>query len=302
MRRAVLAVACLSSLAWGCGGGNGSDGAADAGKVKVVAGFYPLAEAAGRVGGERVVVTNLTPTGAEPHDLELRASDIDRIEAASVVLYLGRGFQPGIEKAVDRAGGLAVDLLAPDLGLMQGAPGDAELDADPHVWLDPALLGRMAERVKAALVEADPAGRATYDANAAAYTAEIADLDAAYRQGLADCERRVIVTSHAAFGYLARRYGLTQDAITGLSPESEPDPERLSDLAAKVRADGVTTIFYETLVSPKVAETLARETGAKTAVLDPIEGLSEEQRANGESYTTVMGRNLSALRTALGCR
>lgn len=297
MRLIATMALCLALVGSACGGadgeGDGGNGGDGDGRVSVVAGFYPLAEAAARVGGDRVAVTNLTPAGSEPHDLELRSGDIDHIEGAAVVLYLGRGFQPAVEEAARRADGEVVDLLA-----AIGVPGDG----DPHVWLDPTLMARIAERVQAALVEADPGGRSTYDANAAAYAADVGALDAAYRQGLAQCQRRVIVTSHDAFGHLARRYGLTQDAITGLSPESEPDPERLSELAAKVRAQGITTIFYETLVSPRVAETLARETGAKTAVLDPIEGLTEEEQAAGRSWESVMTDNLSALRTALGCR
>lgn len=295
MRRAAALALLVSLVAPACAGGGG---AGDDGKVAVVAGFYPLAEAAARVGGDRVAVTNLTPAGAEPHDLELRSSDVDRIEDAAVVLYLGGGFQPGVAEAAGRADGEVVDLLAPDSGVVEGATDDT----DPHLWLDPVVMARIAERVRTALVEADPAGRAVYEANAAAYTADVTALDAAYRQGLADCDRRVIVTSHAAFGHLARRYGLIQEAITGLSPESEPDPERLSELAARVRAEGVTTIFFETLVSPRVAQTLARETGARTAVLDPIEGLSEEEQAGGRTYESAMTENLSALRLALGCR
>ncbi|HEX2272454.1 MAG TPA: zinc ABC transporter substrate-binding protein [Acidimicrobiales bacterium] len=295
MRPAAALALAVSLVASACAG---ADGAADGGKVRVVAGFYPLAEAAERVGGDRVVVTNLTPAGAEPHDLELRSSDIDRIEDAALVLYLGGGFQPAVEEAAGRADGEVVDLLAPAGGVLEGSTDDG----DPHVWLDPVLMARIAERVRTALVRADPAGRATYEANADAYTADITAIDTAYRHGLDECERRVIVTSHAAFGHLARRYGLTEEAITGLSPESEPDPQRLSELAARVRDEDITTIFFETLVSPRVAETLARETGARTAVLDPIEGLTDEEQARGRTYESAMTDNLSALRQALGCR
>lgn len=281
-------VLLLAAVASACVGG----GTSDDGKVPVVAGFYPLAEAATRVGGDRVAVRNLTPAGAEPHDLELRSTDIDRIETASVVLYLGRGFQPAVEEAARRGRGEAVDLLAGDTGLR----GD-----DPHVWLDPTRMADIAERVRAALVRADPSGQAIYDANAAAYSAELLALDAEFLGGLSTCTRRTIVTSHAAFGYLAARYGLTQEAASGLDPESEPDPRRLSELAAKVRADGVTTVFSETLVSPEVAETLARESGARTAVLNPIEGLNEDEEAAGKDYAALMRENLGTLREALGC-
>ena len=301
MRRPVQFVVSLVFLAAACGGG--SDGGAEEDKTRVVAGFYPLAEVASRVGGGRVAVTNLTPAGAEPHDLELSSGEIDRIESAGVVLYLGGGLQPAIEEAAARTNGRAVDLLDPDFGLIQGVPDEGgDLGADPHVWLDPSLMVKIAERVWAALSVADPAGNADYEAIAAEYTAELEALDRSFRGGLSQCERRTIVTSHAAFGYLARRYGLSQEAIAGLEPESEPDPRRLAELGAKVRAEGVTTIFYETLVSPDVAETLARETGARTAVLNPIEGLEEDEQRQGKDYTALMRDNLAALRGALGCR
>jgi zinc transport system substrate-binding protein len=300
VRRVVAAVAVMVTLG-ACGGGGGDEEAAD-GRPQVVAAFYPLFEAAQRVGGDRVQVRNLTPAGAEPHDLELNSRQVDRIEDAAVLIFLGRGFQPALEKAADRAKGAKVDLLA-DVGSLLPAPvGDADLEIDPHVWLDPTLFKSMVARVASALSEADPPNRTTYEANAADYTRELDDLDASFRQGLAECDRRVMVTSHDAFGYLARRYDLTQDAIAGLEPESEPTPQRLADLTAKVRADGTKTIFYETLVSPKVAQTLAREAGVGTAVLDPLEGLSDDDAKAGKTYVSVMRDNLAAIRLALGCR
>jgi zinc transport system substrate-binding protein len=268
----------------------------------VVASFYPLFEAAQRVGGDRVQVRNLTPAGSEPHDLELSSDQVDRIEDAAVVLFLGQGFQPALEKAADRAKGMKVDILD-ELGSLLPAPaGDDELDVDPHVWLDPRLFKAVVAKVADALAVADPANRATYETNAAAYGRELDELDAAFVQGLSSCDRRVVVTSHAAFGYLTARYGLVQEAIAGLEPESEPSPQRLADLAAKVRGDGTTTVFYETLVSPKVAQALAREAGVSTAVLDPIEGLSDDDAEAGKTYVSAMRENLAALRRALGCR
>jgi zinc transport system substrate-binding protein len=300
VRRVVAAVVLMIALG-ACGGGDGDEEAAD-GRPQVVAAFYPLFEAAQRVGGDRVQVRNLTPAGAEPHDLELNSRQVDRIEDADVLIFLGRGFQPALEKAADRAKGAKVDLLGEVRSLLPAPVGDADLDIDPHVWLDPTLMKAMVARVATALSEADPPNRTTYEANAAAYSRELDDLDASFRQGLAQCDRRVMVTSHDAFGYLARAYGLTQDAIAGLAPESEPTPQRLAELAAKVRADGTNTIFYETLVSPKVAQTLAREAGVGTAVLDPLEGLSEDDAKAGKTYVSVMRENLAAVRQALGCR
>jgi zinc transport system substrate-binding protein len=297
----IVAALAMSVALGACGTGGGAGDRAD-GRPQVIAAFYPLFEAAQRVGGDRVQVRNLTPAGSEPHDLELTSRQVDRIEDAAVVLLLGRGFQPAIEKATGRAKGTTVDVLSGLDGLRPAPPGDDDLDVDPHVWLDPMLFKGIVARVATALSDVDPANRATYEANAAAYSRELDQLDAAFVAGLGTCARRVLVTSHAAFGYLAGRYGLTQEAIAGLEPESEPSPQRLADLAAKVRADGTTTVFYETLVSPKVAESLAREAGITTAVLDPLEGLSDADAEAGRTYMVAMNENLAALRLALGCR
>ncbi len=262
------------------------------GRVQAVASFYPLAEAAGRVGGEHATVTDLTPAGSEPHDLELAPAQVDAVEDADVVFYLGGGFQPSVERAARRTQGRAVDLLR----AVDHRPDD------PHVWLDPARMRVIVEHMRDVYVDVDPPSATAYRSNAETYAAELDDLDRAFREGLAECERREIVTSHDAFGYLATRYDLTQHAVSGLSPESEPDPGRISELADLVRSRGVTTVFYESLVSPRVAETLAREANVRTAVLNPLEGLTREQARRSETYLSVMRDNLQALRTALGCR
>ena len=280
----------------------GGSGEGDDGRPQVVAAFYPLFEAAQRVGGDLVQVRNLTPAGSEPHDIELSSRQVDQIEDAAVVLLLGRGFQPAIEKAADRAKGTKVDVLSSLGDLRPAGAGDEQLEIDPHVWLDPTQQKAITSRVAIALSEADPANRSSYEANAGAYGRELDALDADFRTGLADCDRRVLVTAHAAFGYLAARYRLTQEAIAGLEPESEPTPQRLADLASKVRATGTTTVFYEALVSPKVAQALAREAGVRTAVLDPLEGMTEAEAKAGRTYVSAMRENLAAIRTALGCR
>jgi zinc transport system substrate-binding protein len=275
--RIVLILGLIVTVGAGCGGTDGSAG----GRTTVAAAFYPLAWAAGQIGGDTVDVTNVTPPGAEPHDVELSARDVERIRSADVVLYLGGGFQPGMETAVDGASGRVVDLRP-----------DPKAD-DPHVWLDPIRFTGIARRVGEVLGRQRQASRLAMRLRA---------LDRDFRTGLADCERRDIVTSHAAFGYLAQRYGLTQIAITGISPETEPTPRQLEDVVDQVRRSGATTVFFEPLVSPDLAETVARETGARTAVLNPLEGLTEDEIARGEDYFTVMRENLAALRTGLGCR
>lgn len=255
------------------------------GEDSVVAGFYPLAFAARQVGGPGLDVVDLTPPGAEPHDLEPTPREVAGIREAQVVLLLGRGFQPQLEEAAGAAQNVVRLLDTPGLGVHP--------NGDPHVWLDPVRFARLITRVGAVLRRPGAARR---------LAARLQALDGEYRRGLAHCARRDIVTSHEAFAYLAERYGLRHVAIAGLSPEAEPSPGKLADVAALVRARGVTTIFFETLVSPRIAETVARETGAKTARLDPIEGLTPAERARGESYLSLMRENLAALRTGLGCR
>jgi zinc transport system substrate-binding protein len=261
--------------------------------VTVAAAFYPLFEAAERVGGNRVETTNVTPPGAEPHDIELSPDQVDEILDADVVLYLGGGFQAAVDQVVEGRDGITVNVLA------EVVP---EGTSDPHIWLDPVLMARIGDVVAEALSEADPEGSDAYEANAAAYRAEIADLNDEFEQGLTGCEHDTFITTHAAFGHLARRYGLVERAIAGLEPESEPDPKKLAELEDLFRREGVTTVFTEPLVSPEVAETLARETGARVAVLDPVEGLAPERLEAGDSYVTVMERNLDALQDALGCQ
>ncbi len=325
MRRFALVLAsALSLAAVACGDGESSGDRGDT-ELQVLASFYPVAEAVGRVAGGRAEVTNLTPAGTEPHDLELTPRQVDQLEDADLVLYLGGGFQPALEKVASRRKGAKVDLLqalplekgaveageaeehageaeehaGEEAGGKQGEKGEAGLD--PHFWLDPALMEKAVERIQQALVEARPADRAAFERNAATYRAELSELDGRYRTALSACRRKELVTSHAAFHYLAKRYGLSQEPIAGLSPEAEPDPRRLAELTDLVRRRNATTIFYETLVSPEVAETLARQTGTKTAVLNPLEGLTTDQVDKGASYVSVMDENLTALKDALAC-
>ncbi|MGH3038620.1 MAG: metal ABC transporter substrate-binding protein [Gaiellaceae bacterium] len=249
------------------------------GRTSVVAGFYPLAYAAEEIGGDQVEVTNLTPAGAEPHDLELGPRDLEEILGANLVVYVGGGFQPAVEEAIEGSDVPAVDVLG---------SGD-----DPHVWLDPVRFAQVVERIGTELAA---------EARARDLASRLRALDEDYRQGLADCERRELVTTHDAFGYLAQRYGLEVIPVTGLSPEAEPSPQDLDEAAELVEARGVTTVFTEPLLSPEIGETVAREAGATTAELNPLEGLTEDELARGEDYFAVMEANLQALREGLGCR
>jgi zinc transport system substrate-binding protein len=271
----------VAGLAVGCRGSGDHSGS----RETVVASFYPLAFAAEQVGGEAVSVENLTPPGAEPHDLEVSPSDVSKIKSADLVLLLGHGFQPQLE---DAAGS------GPDVVALLDTPAlDLHPDGDPHVWLDPIRYLKIVERLGAVLRRPAAASR---------LLARLSKLDREYRRGLADCARRDIVTSHEAFAYLAERYGLNQIAVTGLNPEAEPTPQALQQTVDVVRASDATTVYFERLVSPRLAETVARETGTKTAVLDPIEGLTDTERKQGADYFTLMRANLRALQAGLGCR
>jgi zinc transport system substrate-binding protein len=270
--RAFLGIA-VAALA-GCGGSAGSVDDPD-----VVAAFYPLAWAAERVAGRSAEVENLTPSGAEPHDVELSPQDVQRIRGARLVVYAGGGFQPAVQDAVRDREGASIDVV--------GGGGD------PHVWLDPVRFAEIARELGGALGRPAAGGK---------LADELLALDRELRSGLERCDRRTVVTSHAAFGLLAARYGLTELSLAGRSPEVEPGPRELEGLVRDVRSSGATTVFSEPLVSDRLARTVAREAGAAVAVLDPVEGLSEERIDGGEDYLTVMRDNLQALRTALGCR
>ncbi len=281
-------------------------------RLRLVASFYPLQFVAERIGGDRVTVTNLTKAGAEPHDLELSPRDVATVADADLVVHLG-GFQPAVDTAVaSEAVGRAFDAAdAADLdlritpggatvsGALDGA-GDAVGATDPHFWLDPVRLKAVAVALAARLSTVDPTAASAFATNLAVLTRDLGALDDDLRAGLADCASGELVTSHAAFGYLARRYGLTQVGVTGLTPEAEPDAGQLAEVAAFVRAHAVRTIYSETLVSPAVADTLARETGARTAVLDPVEGLNQESA--GSDYLAVMRADLATIRRGQPCR
>ena len=270
--------------------------------VSVAASFYPLAYAAEQVGGTCAQVTNLTPPGTEPHDLELTPDDVEAIATADLVVYLGGGFQPAVEDATDEAQGATLDLLA-EVDTAAAPSDEADgLAIDPHVWLDPGLFATAIPPLVDALEFAAPDAACDFHANGAALIEELDGLDAEFVAGLADCRTTTLVTNHAAFGYLASAYGLTQAAISGLAPDSEPTPDRIAELVDLVHRDDVTTVFSEALVSPEVAQTLADEAGVQVAVLDTLEGLTPDEVDAGQDYGSVMRHNLEILRGGLDCR
>ena len=284
MRRAVVATLTFTLALGACG----TSATTSPTRPTAVAAFFPIAATLRALVGSQVAVQDLTPPGVEPHDLELTTRDLDAILDAKLVVVMGRGFQPAIERAAHNRGGgvFVLDRL--------------HAGSDPHVWLDPVTMRRVVGVLASSSTRAFPTARAAIRANRVRVERELDLLDRDYRAGLARCDRRVIVTAHAAFGRLSAQYRLRQEAIAGISPEQEPDPRRLAELADVVHREHVTTVFTERLVSPRVARTLAREAGVKTAVLDPIE--SPRGVTTFAGYLASMRVNLSALRRALGCR
>ncbi len=303
---ATAAAAVLALSACSSGGSDGSGGSGDGGGVQVLASFYPLQYVTEQVGGDLVSVGSLTPPGAEPHDIELSPAQVDEVGRADLVVYLSE-FQAAVDDAVAANPPAHVVDAAQDTELHAAEHaedgdehGDDDHDhgsLDPHFWLDPSRLPAVADDVAAQLGEIDPDHAAEYEANARSFAQAMADLDDEYATGLATCESRTIVTTHEAFSYLADRYDLEQVGISGIDPEGEPSPARLAEVGDVVRDEGVTTIFFETLASPKVAQTLADELGVGTAVLDPLEGLTDDT----QDYVSVAKTNLETLRTALSC-
>lgn len=268
-------------------------------KTQVVATIYPLADFATQVGGDLVDVVTIVPAGAEPHDYEPTPQDVVKMYQADVVLINGNGFDAWAEKLIPalRAEDVRVVLMSEEI---EPLPLEDEAGFDPHAWLDPVFAMRVSEAIARA-ISSDVSDVGALGAQKSAYIARLRTLDDAYRTGLAQCEQRDIVTSHDAFRYPAKRYNLTNYAIAGLSPEEDPSARDIAEVSRLVKEKGVTTIFFETLVSPKLAETIASEAGVGTAILNPIEGLTEEEVAAGKDYVKIMEENLKALRTALTC-
>jgi zinc transport system substrate-binding protein len=304
----MLAGALITTLifAAGCGAKTAAPAPAAPARLKVVVSVYPVYEFARQVGGDKIDLTQLVPAGAEPHDWEPTAKEIVAIRAARLFLYHGAGFE-AIDKILTPETLGAAKAVAVSQGLPLLKPEDDDHhhhdhghgDGDSHLWLDPLLAQKEVAAIAAAFAAADPQNADYYRQNAAKYIRELADLDKEYQTALSGLPRREIVTTHAAFGYLAARYGLKQLPIMGLSPDSEPTPDKMASVVRFCRTHNVKYIFFETLVSPKLAETIARETGASLLVLNPIENLTPEEKQQGKTYLSIMRDNLANLKKAL---
>ena len=290
---------------------NTSSGSAAApGVTKVSVAFYPLEYAATKAGGDKVNVTNLTLPGQEPHDLELTPQQITSLEEADLVVYL-KGFQPAVDKAVEQSGAKNKLDLSQVIQLHPATEDhDHDSDAgetedhdhgttDPHFWLDPTLEAKAVDAIANELSKINADNKSTYETNAKNVTNDLTALDEEYKSSLTNCQVKTIITTHAAFGYLTERYGLEQIGISGLSPNEQPSPARIAKVQEEAKEHGVTTIFFETLTSDEVAKAIAGDLTLKTAVLDPIEGITTESA--GQDYPSVMKANLDAIKQANGC-
>ena len=298
---ALMVVFLAAVLLQSCAAGNTPKVAGQ--KISVVTTFYPLQYLAQRIGGENVNVATLTPAGAEPHDWEPSPADIVSIRRADLFVYNGSSFEPWTEGVVkDLPKEKPLVIKATDVLDAGSARKNEEGRADPHIWLDPDFYQKEAQLVAAAMAKADPSKADRYAANAVQLKEDLARLAEEFKSGLSSCQKNTIVVSHEAYAYLARRFDIQLVSIAGMSPETEPSPAHLREIVRQVRDLGVKHIFFETLVSPAVAETIARETGAGILVLDPLEGLTPEEIQAGEDYLSIMRKNLTNLRTAVACR
>lgn len=310
----VLAVSIV--LIGGCGAPKATSPAGSSNsqeKVKVLVSIYPVYDFVKQIGGDKIEVTQLVPPGVEPHEWEPTAQDMIKVKSAKVFLYQGNGFESWVDKMLkERVAGQTVMAIGENLADLDSVAEEehdhdksheghnqGDLKHDPHVWLDPIKVKAEVQNIVQALSEADPNNKAYYEANGAKVQESLDQLNQEYAQALSKVTNRNIVTTHAAFGYLANRYELRQVPIMGLSPDAEPTPDKMAEVVRFVKDHQVKAIFFETLVSPKLAETISRETGAKTLVLNPLEGLTEEELNLGQNYFTTMRSNLDHLKQAL---
>lgn len=327
MSKRILAAACAAATALALSAcsstaPSSTSGAKD-GTLTVMASFYPLQYLAEKIGGEHVTVTSLTPAGAEPHDLELSPKTVDALSSADAVIYLA-GFQSAVDEAIEQQAPKTVIDVSPAVQLVEAGvdanhPSEEEdedtdetqsseadghedhhhdMSADPHFWLDPVRMANAATLVGDKLAEANPANAEMYKTNAKALKDELTSLGNDLVSKTSTCQIKTFVTAHTAFGYLADRTGLTQVGISGLDPDSSPSPARLAEISQIAKDQGVTTIFTEALIDPKIAQTLADDLGITTAVLDPIESQTDPSK----DYSGVMNDNIDALTKALNCQ
>ncbi len=272
-------------------------------KTLITTSFYPLYFLTKEITGDRAEVINLTKTGGEPHDYEPSTKDIMTIENSQLLIVNGAFFESWLGKFDNEINTNNKQILkvAENLADLKFEE-DGILETDSHVWLDPVLAQKEVELINEKLKEIDPNNTKNYQENTEKLLQKLAELDNEFKLGLANCQNDKVITSHAAFAYLAKRYGFEQIAIQGLNPDEDPSPAKIAATTKLARENNISYIFFETLVSPKISETIAKEIGAGTLVFNPIEGLSDEEEQSGENYFSIQRENLTSLRLALNCQ
>lgn len=271
-------------------------------KLNIVTSFYPLYFVASQITTELADVSNITPSGTEPHDYEPSIRDFQKIQNSDLLFINGLGLEPWAQKLGDlKSNNLKIVTVSDNLQILE-TEHDGEIEQDPHIWLDPIILINITQKMLGEIVQKDPTNKEYYEKNAQNLISKLNTLNNEFATKLKNCQTNKIVTSHAAFGYLAKRYNLNQIAVSGLSPDEEPSPRELAELSDFIKQNKIKYIFFETLISPKFAETLAIETGASTLEFNPLEGLTHEQIQNSQDYFLIQRQNLENLRIALQCK
>lgn len=345
----VLAAVCAIGLS-GCQK-SGQGQTKENGKLKVYASFYPMYDFASKIGGDKIDIKQLVPTGTEPHDWEPSSKDLVDITKADMLIYNGAGMEHWVEDVTNSANNEKLMLVEASKGVdliksssehddhdddHDGHKGDSHDvdhdkdhdkndnkdhdknddrdhdkndkvddkdhdhgDFDPHTWVSPKNARIEAKNIKDALVKADEKNKDYYEENFKKFDNDLKALDDEFSSEISKLPNKTVVVQHEAYGYMMRDYGLKQKGIQGLSPDSEPDPSRMKEIVNFAKANNVKVIFFEELISPKVAQTIAKEVGAEAKVLNPVEGLTKEQLDKGEDYISVMKQNLQELKNAL---
>lgn len=274
----------------------------DTEKWSITTSFYPLYYFTSQLTGTHAEVITITPSGVEPHDFEPTARDIARIADSKLLILNGRGLEPWGNRVREEVNANGTQVIEVGNSVATTLSSEEGSGLDPHIWLNPVLAEQEVLIISNSLISLDPLHQDEYKQNTLELTQKLTELDSEYRQGLANCSQKSFITSHTAFGYLAKEYGLEQKSIAGLSPDAEPSAKQLADLAQFAYDNKVKYIFFESLVSPKLADTLAQEVNAQTLVLNPLEGLTKDEIDRGEDYFSVMRENLNNLRKALDCK
>lgn len=297
MKKLITSLALVSTLTLTLTGCSSTPKTTTPGQMKVVTSFYPLYEIASQIGGANISVKNLTPSGVEPHDYEPTPRDIIDMREANLVIYNGQNLEPWSSKIIpdlEKNGTATIEITTILKNSLQGQ--------DPHLWLDPINYKAEVQAVSEKLITLDPPHKTTYEQNTKKFEQQLTDLDTSYKNGLQSCKLNTFITNHAAFAYLAQRYNLTMMPIAGLSPDDEPSAKTMADITNLIKQKNIKYILTESLISPKIADTLAAETGATTLILNPVEGLTITEISQGKNYISVMQDNLKNLRTALECK